>query len=487
MNNFAPISVYGQEFVNPWIRRVRNPFNDARSFKVWSMLHDFLVCKQKSVIQQLVDSCKQADQVYHFLNNPKVKHAELIKMNCSVKPEVLSGRHVLVIGDSTSFNLSKHKGRIQDAESIGVLNDGKTLGFHSHVNLVIDAEKADVLGLADVLYWSRPKGNKEKVGSSDNRLWQEKESYKWAMGVTNAAKVLQSAQRCTFLFDREADDFHLFAHLIKKEKADFIIRSKQDRKVKWKGKPLLVNECLAQSQAVDTYEVELPALDHYSWTSGKRVRRKARKATFELRYESVQVLPPKGNKASGPIALCVVEAREINGPLPAGEKPVVWQLWTTHLIENAQQARQIVHYYTLRWIIEQLFRTIKKKGFNIEATQLETFDAILRQTTMVIKAACTVLQLTYARNRVDCQPTSDVFDQQEQQVLQQVNERFEGKTLKQKNPFPQDRLSWASWIIARLGGWKGYASQKPPGPITMKKGLEKFAVYMEAFNLFNSS
>ena len=165
----------------------------------------------------------------------------------------------------------------------------------------------------------------------------------------------------------------------------------------------------------------------------------------------------------------------------------MWRLWTTHPIENAEQARQIVYYYTLRWIIEQLFRTIKKKGFNIEATQLETFDAILRQTTMVIKAACRVLQLTYARNRFNCQSIEEVFDQQEQQVLQQVNERLQGETEKQKNAFPQDRLSWATWIIARLGGWKGYQSQKPPGPITIKNGLEKFAIYMEAFALFNSS
>ena len=324
--------------------------------------------------------------------------------------------------------------------------------------------------------------------SVDGRPWQERESYKWAIGADNAGKVLSSAQRCTFIFDREADDFHLFAHLREKHRTDdFIIRSKQNRKVKWNDKQLLINECFAQSQVVDIYQVELPALDHYSWTSGKPVRRKARTATFELRYEAVQVLPPKGNKASGTIALHVVEAREITHSLTAGEKPVTWQLWTTHQIENAQQARQIVHYYTLRWIIEQLFRTIKKKGFDLEATQLETFDAILRQTTMVVKAACTVLQLVYARNRLDCQATNEVFGQEEQQVLQQLNERLQGKTEKQKNPFPKDRLSWASWIIARLGGWKGYQSQKPPGPITMKNGLEKFAIYMEAFKLFDSS
>ncbi|MEZ4991434.1 MAG: IS4 family transposase [Saprospiraceae bacterium] len=451
------------------------------------MLQASLVRKQKAVIQQLEDSSKQADQVYHFLSNPRVSQAELIKMNCSVKPEVLAGRHVLVIGDSTSFNLSKHQGRIQDTDSFGVLNDNKTLGFHSHIQLVVDAQKEEVLGLADIIHWVRSKSDKQKAGAAETRSWQEKESYKWALGASNAQKVLQSTGRCTFLFDREADDFQLFDHLIWKQRADFIIRSDHNRRVQWDEQALLVQECLDRSPAVGTYEVDLPALDHYSWTSGKRIRRKARRATFELRYESVEVLPPKGIKAHGSIKLWMVEAREITDSLPVGEKPVVWRLWTTHPIQNAEQARQIVHYYTLRWIIEQLFSTIKKKGFDIEATQLETYDAILRQTTMVIKAACKVLQLTYARNRPDCQPTSEVFEQQEQQVLQQVNERLQGNTAKQKNPFPQDRLSWASWIIARLGGWKGYQSQKPPGPITMKNGLDRFAIYMEAFELFNSS
>ncbi len=37
---------------------------------------------------------------------------------------------------------------------------------------------------------------------------------------------------------------------------------------------------------------------------------------------------------------------------------------------------------------------------------------------------------------------------------------------------------WATWIIARLGGWKNYNSKRPPAPIVLKKGLDKFtAIY----------
>jgi hypothetical protein len=40
----------------------------------------------------------------------------------------------------------------------------------------------------------------------------------------------------------------------------------------------------------------------------------------------------------------------------------------------------------------------------------------------------------------------------------------------QSNPHPKASLAWAAWIIAKLGGWNGYASSKPPGPITFFNG-----------------
>ena len=261
----------------------------------------------------------------------------------------------------------------------------------------------------------------------------------------------------------------------------------RDRQVIYKEEQLCIEECLAKCSVATTYEVELIALDHYSWTSGTRIKRAARKAKLELRYARVQVLSPEKVKSKAVLPLTAIQVKEVTEDLPQGEQPLEWIIWTTYTIENSQQAKQCIDFYLLRWTIEQLFRTLKKKGLDQESTELETVDGILKQTTMAFKAATTVMQLVNARDQKPAPPIEYVFDEQQQIVLQKVNERVEGKTEKQKNPFPSNELSWAAWVIARLGGWKGYKSHKPPGPITMKRGLDKFYNLFQGFQLFNDS
>nr|MCS3812219.1 hypothetical protein [Mucilaginibacter sp. X4EP1] len=64
-----------------------------------------------------------------------------------------------------------------------------------------------------------------------------------------------------------------------------------------------------------------------------------------------------------------------------------------------------------------------------------------------------------------------------------MNKKLEGETDKLKNPSPANTLKWATWIIARMGGWKGYASQRKPGPIVLQKGLVKFYNVYEGWSL----
>ena len=174
------------------------------------------------------------------------------------------------------------------------------------------------------------------------------------------------------------------------------------------------------------------------------------------------------------LKLYIVEAKESPSTVPKGETPVCWKLWTTHTIETPAQAKTIIEWYSHRWFIEQVFRLMKKKGFAIEDSELETGWAIRKLTIMVLQGVLKICQMMIAYGKEQSQPMTEVFDHQEVKCLEKLNKKLEGNTFKTKNPYPRDGLSWATWVIARLGGWNGYKSERPPGPITLKNGLDEF-------------
>ncbi|HEX3829473.1 MAG TPA: hypothetical protein VHV82_19595 [Sporichthyaceae bacterium] len=70
-------------------------------------------------------------------------------------------------------------------------------------------------------------------------------------------------------------------------------------------------------------------------------------------------------------------------------------------------------------------------------------------------------------------------------TLDALQAGYTGNTPLQKNPHPQRSLAWAAWLIARLGGWDGYPSSRPPGPITFKNGIDKLRLLAQDWGLRN--
>ena len=136
---------------------------------------------------------------------------------------------------------------------------------------------------------------------------------------------------------------------------------------------------------------------------------------------------------------------------------------------------QIVAWYKLRWTIEQLFRTLKKQGLRLEDSQVETAGRLLKLTAIATHAAALIMQLVQARDGQRSPPASIAFSDDEIDALQAIEaSKYAPRTERQRNPHPTRSLAWAAWIVARLGGWDGYSSSRPPGPITFKHGLDYF-------------
>jgi hypothetical protein len=174
----------------------------------------------------------------------------------------------------------------------------------------------------------------------------------------------------------------------------------------------------------------------------------------------------------------MVEAREIDPP--GKTKPICWRLLTTHQVETLEQAIFISQLYRQRWVIEELFRTLKSRGFDIERVAIAE-GPFEKLAAAAIVAAVTIMQMVRERDGAANRPLEDAFDPGEFPALEAVSRSLEGKTEKQKNPHPKGSLAFATWVCARLGGWTGYYGK--PGPVVILRGLYQFRATQRGWSL----
>jgi hypothetical protein len=126
---------------------------------------------------------------------------------------------------------------------------------------------------------------------------------------------------------------------------------------------------------------------------------------------------------------------------------------------------------------------MKNKGLRIEDSQIESPKKLQLIVSLFIGAAVKLIYLVESRNGTSNQKGLVIFSDVEISVLSLIVEKLKGKTDLKKNPHDKGDLAWASWIIARLGGWKGYRSESPPGPVTMLNGVQRFEMQLEGWKL----
>jgi hypothetical protein len=398
-----------------------------------------------------------------FLGHDKVTAERIIESWSEGTVAAIEGRHVLAIQDTSEihFNTTPQRRR-----GLGEIGKGNNHGLLLHPLLAVDAADGACLGLLSGQIWTR-KGR--RTTSHDDRELSDKESQRWISTAVAAKPLLTKASAVTVLGDRESDIFALYASSAEQH-FHVIARSMHDRKLADRSGLYEASDAMA---AVDRRAVQLPA----------RAARPARLARLELRFGAIELARPQSkflHHLPKSLRLAVVDVREINAE--AGVEPLHWRLLTSHEVAGIEDAWRIVQWYKQRWIIEQFFRVLKTQGLKLEDSQIGTADRLLKLVAIAAKAAVITIQLLQARGGGP-QPLRVAFDDGEIGALAALNKQLEAKSKRLKNPHPPDSLAWAAWIIGRLGGWDGYPSSKPPGPITFKNGLEYFHAVAEGWSL----
>ncbi len=114
---------------------------------------------------------------------------------------------------------------------------------------------------------------------------------------------------------------------------------------------------------------------------------------------AVELAKPKNGKLSqapDSIRLNLVDLREIDQPECADE--VHWRLLTTHPVGDAAEACGADLVTAARWAIEQLFRTMKTQGLDIEGLRIEGEQPRCNLVMAALTAAVIVQQLVHARD-----------------------------------------------------------------------------------------
>lgn len=393
-------------------------------------------------------------RITRFLRNAAVTVAEMMATAAARTVRRVAGRHVLAIQDTTM-----------------VRSAAQGLGVALHPVIAVDAVDGTLFGLIDGWLYRRQGGKRDE---RKRRGFEDKESRRWLDGAESAAGLLAGgAALVTVVMDREGDIYEDFA--LKPRGVEMLVRAAQDRALADGTRLFAVAGGWPEAGRMT---VDLPAAPG----------RAARSAVLALRFGQVTIARPKSRRPPALAAdlpatlpLTLVEAREIDPP--PGVEAAHWRLLTTHGVNDAADARRIVGFYRERWAIEQLFRTLKSHGFQVEALRLAEGGPFEKLVAATLVAAVTVMQLVRERDGIARRPLEDALDVNDAPLLETVSASLEGKTARQKNPHPKGSLAFAAWVFARLGGWTGYYGK--PGPIVMLHGLLRFQGIKHGWHLRN--
>jgi hypothetical protein len=419
-----------------------------------------------SVLHRSCGSRKEYVGACRFFNNDKVDYQKIVQPMISNTAQHAKGKTVLSIYDTTEISMDNHSGYLEyeDAQ-LGPTATDNEFGFYAHPSIVIDTAQEALLGVSDVHMWNRRRDKGTKASRKYKQLpIEQKESNRWITCAQRSKEVLKQAAHVIVIADRECDIYEEFIY-IPDDHTDVLIRSRDNRVLFDSDKKLY--ETLAGQVEAGRLSLQMRSSKHHQ----------ARQAQIAVKFRTVKIARPQYHSGKSPlppwVELCAIEAKEIAATVPKGEKPIQWILLSTLSVSTLEEAQQALHYYSLRWQIELVFGTLKTKGLNIEQSQLESGKSLKSMAGMSLVVAIKLCQLRLSRNEVNV-PATIVFQPEEIACLKRIELTVEGKTEKQKNPYPSSSMAWAVWVIARLGGWKGYQRESPPGIKTMYEGWKNF-------------
>lgn len=398
---------------------------------------------------------------YRLFDCEAVGHEAVARPHWKLTRQQARGR-VLVLGDTTEIDF----GGLRDIEGVGPTGNGSGQGFLLHSALMVAAGTGELLGVGGQLIHHRKRKVKPaKRPTAPNRLKQKnRESELWARVIDEIGPPSNQASY-VHIFDRGADNFEVYCHLLQ-QRCDWVIRASQLSRIVLAGKS-------HNRMPLKNYLPEMTAVGRYTLSLRARPGQAAREALIEVRVG--QILLPRPQHVSPwvrklkpePIAMNVIDVVEVNPP--KGTSPIRWIFFTQLPAATFEEAWTLIDYYEQRWLIEEYHKALKT-GCATEERQLKTghrLEAIVGLTSVV---AVRLLQLKSLARTAPDTPANRVIPSIWLQMLKHARKnlaRVHDLTIRQ---FYRE--------VAKLGGFLGRTSDGEPGWITIWRGWEKLNLFV---------
>lgn len=350
---------------------------------------------------------------------------------------------VLCIQDGTGLNFST----LTQCEGLGMIGTNQTgaksAGLYLHSTFVVTTEGLP-LGILDAQCVAPTLKDKDDKRPSTAVPIEEKKTFSWIQGLRECIKLAPKLPntRIVSVMDREADFFELFDEQRQKNNVDLLVRAKHNRIT---DDDLNLFESFRQSPVQSQLRIPVPRQSARPKKSKQQIRDKKeqRVAEVDLRYRKIELRPPSHHQNKKPISLWMVHVLEPSSPENA--KPVEWFLLTTCAITTVEDAENCLHWYCLRWRIEDWHRVLKS-GCNIEELQHKSAERLKRAIGINLVIAWRIMLMTLLGRAGPELPAEVLFSDIEIEVL--------GAYAKKKDlPSPSDSvmpcvLSLASGAIS---------------------------------------
>jgi len=316
---------------------------------------------------------------YRFFSNNKSCFQSVTAVHYRNTREACKGKRCLLISDTTEINHTWH----QCTKGLGMIGDGKGLGFQLHSCLAVDVQQQQIIGLAAARINYRVRVPTGETRAERAARW--KESDLWSAIIEDVGKADEGTQYI-HIFDRGGDNFEAYckAGLLKH---DWVVRASQmQRRVKVNGETMPLKEALDQASELGSYELSMRS----------RPGQKARTAKLTVSRISLDLLSPQIKSpwlmhfGTATVQQNVVMVEELTSP--KGCKPVHWVLLTSLPVNHLNQAWEIIEHYEQRWLIEEYHKALKT-GCKAECSAMKTADRLETEIGMTSVVAVRILSL----------------------------------------------------------------------------------------------